>query len=386
MTHESNLVYTKERPFLAFIKERYSLCKPYSKKNTQHIVIDIEGSGIKYNVGDCLGVFPTNGLALVDQTLKVLHATGEEIVCDPRSNGHYTLREFLTKKGNITQFSRKLLDLIFTKQTTPSKKQFLSELLADTHKERLKNYMHNHELWDLLSEHAEIHWAPQEICDLMMPLLPRLYSIASAQEWVGNEVHLTVSNLAYLSNHHLRRGVCTHYLSDTVPIEDRSVPIYPHPHHGFTLPDDPRASLIMIGPGTGVAPYRGFLQARMRLGHTGRNWLFFGEWNRSTDFFYEDEWVQMQKQLHLQIDTAFSRDQAEKIYVQHRMLEKSEEFYRWLEEGAYLYVCGDASHMAKDVDTVLHQIIQVQGKKSPEEAKAYVKSLRSEKRYLRDVY
>jgi sulfite reductase (NADPH) flavoprotein alpha-component len=219
-----------------------------------------------------------------------------------------------------------------------------------------------------------------------MPLLPRLYSIASAQEVVGNEAHLTVANLSYRTNHHIRRGVCTHYLCDLAPLGEKCVPVYHHPNRGFTLPDDPQAALIMIGPGTGIAPYRGFLQARIAHGHPGRNWLFFGEWNRATDFFYEDEWRAMQNRIPLRIDTAFSRDQEYKIYVQHRMLEQGAELFAWLEEGAYLFVCGDANHMAKDVDGALHQIVEKHGDRTPDDAKAYLKELKAAKRYLRDVY
>lgn len=378
--------YSKTHPFVTSIKQRYRLNKIGSKKDTQHIVVDIQGSGIQYSAGDCIGIFPVNDPHLVHRTLHALHFKGDEPIHDAQ-NQPITVKDFLTYKANITQFSRKFLGELAARQPQQEKKSKLDNLLAEGNREGLKNYLNTHELWDALSENQEISWDPQEIATLMMPLLPRLYSIASAQEAVGDEVHLTVSNLKYETNGHERKGVCTHYLCDLVPLKDKTVQVYPYPqHHGFTIPENPNAPIIMVGPGTGVAPYRGFLQARAKKNHQGKNWLIFGEWNRATDFFYEEEWAEFQKVIPLKIDTAFSRDQEHKVYVQNKMLENAEEFYSWLESGAYLYVCGDASRMAKDVEAALHQIIQEQGRKSPEEVKQYIKELKAEKRYVRDVY
>lgn len=382
---DTNLIYTKNHPFISYVKQRYSLCKQGSKKNTQHVILDIEGSGIQYDVGDCVGVFPLNDPDLVNITLESLGKKGNETVVD--SGGHpLTLKEYLTRQGNITQFSRKMLNEVAIRQPNSVKKEKIQHLFHENNKEELKKFFHNHEVWNVLADNPEVQWEPQEFCNLLMPLLPRLYSIASSQETVGNEVHLTVANLLYETNQHVRRGVCTHYLCDLAPVGEKSVRIYPHAHHGFTIPDNPSASLIMVGPGTGIAPYRGFLQARIQRKHTGRNWLFFGEWNRTTDYFYEEEWRQFQEKIPFRIETAFSRDQEHKIYVQHRMHEHGAELYSWLEHGAYFFVCGDASRMARDVDAALHEIIQSHGSKTFEEAKHYVKTLKHEKRYLRDVY
>jgi sulfite reductase (NADPH) flavoprotein alpha-component len=217
--------------------------------------------------------------------------------------------------------------------------------------------------------------------------LPRFYSISSSQRCVGEEIHLTVAPLEYESNGHKRRGVCTHYLCQLVELHDPVIPIFVQSSHGFNLPQDLHIPLVMIGPGTGVAPFRAFMQERL-LHHQskGRHWLFFGEWNRDYDFFYEEDWLEFSKQGHLRLGLAFSRDQEQKVYVQHKMWEAGEELFQWLEEGAYLYVCGDAQRMAKDVEVALQSIIQEFGKKEAQAAKEYIKHLRQQKRYLRDVY
>ena len=221
---------------------------------------------------------------------------------------------------------------------------------------------------------------------MLMPLLPRFYSIASSMKEVSNEVHLTVADLKYISNQHVRRGVCTYYLCELAPMHQEIIPIFVQPHHGFTVPENRDADLIMIGPGTGIAPYRAFMQERMALNATGKNWLFFGECYRAYNYFYEDYWNSLAAQEKLEIDLAFSRDQEHKIYVWHRMLEKAPEIFNWLQNGAYLFVCGDAHRMAKDVDATIHKIVREQGGMDEHAAKNYIKQLKAENRYLRDVY
>lgn len=378
--------YTRTNPFLASIKERYSLCKPGSLKNTQHIALDLKGSEILYDVGDSIGIYPKNDPQLVEMTLQAIKAAGDEIVLDKHGEHPCSLRDFLTNKANITEASKKFLQELCYRQQNPTKKAYLEQLHSDEHKEALKVYLASHELWDLLQGHEEVVFAPQELCNFLMPLLPRLYSISSASQAVDNEVHLTVAKVEYQTNAQQRRGVCTHYLCQLAPMHAPVVPVYIQPHHGFTLPDNHETSIIMIGPGTGVAPFRAFMQERLAKNAAGRNWLFFGEWNRSHHFFYEEFWLNLADQGKLRLDLAFSRDQEHKIYVQHRMLERGQELFQWLEEGAHLYVCGDAHRMAKDVEAALFQIIQIHGKKQETEAKNYLKRLRSEKRYLRDVY
>lgn len=380
------VLYNKSNPFLAKVKERYNLTLPGSKKNTQHVVLDIKDSGLTYHVGDSVGIFPMNQEDLVSKTLKAMHANGTELVLDKHTGETYALKDFLTRKANVTDLSKKLLSIIAQQQTNKEKKEYLDSILAEGAQEKFKAFLETHELWDALQENHEVVFPLQELCNLLMPLLPRLYSISSSMSVVGEEIHLTIGVLKYHSNGYQRVGVCTHYLCETVPLNEAIVPIYIQPHHGFTLPHASDSHIIMIGPGTGVAPFRAFLQERMAFNAQGKNWLFFGECNRSTDFFYQDYWTQLENEGKLRLNVAFSRDQENKIYVQHRMIENGRDLYQWIDEGAYLYVCGDASRMAKDVEAALYEIIRTHGQKDEAETKAYIKKLRAEKRYLRDVY
>lgn len=376
-------MYSKTHPFPATIKERYLLSKPGSKRHTYHIVLDLKGSGYTYNVGDSIGVFAPNDASVVEKTLKAMKSRGDEPIQEKNSENVLSLHDFLTHKANLGQFSRKLLTEIAQRQTNLQKKDHLTQLLNDEHHNALKAYQEQHHLWDLLAEHAEVTFAPQELCMMMMPMLPRLYSIASSQHAVGDEVHLTVSHLIYNSNGLDREGVATSFLCRRAPLHHAVIPTYIQPHHGFTLPENAHTPIIMVGPGTGIAPFRAFMQQRLHAQCPGKNWLFFGEWNQAYDFFYEDFWAFIP---NLTVTTAFSRDQEHKIYVQHRMLEQGQEIYQWLQLGAILYVCGDAQHMAKDVDHALHQIFEIYGSMDTTAAKQAVKQLRSNKQYLRDIY
>lgn len=376
-------MFDKLNPYKASIKNRYHLSKPGSKRCTYHITLDLGSSGLKYCVGDSVGIFCKNSAEVVQLTIAAMKAKGDELVFGRNALSAMPLLDFLTMKANIGQVSRKLIQEIALKQTNLEKKGNLEKLLTDAHHDALKAYLEQRELWDLLNEHEEVTFSPQELCSLLMPLLPRLYSIASSQDVAGNEIDLTVSHLIYHTNGYERRGACTDYLCSSAPLNDPSIPIYIQPHHGFTLPEDASKPIIMVGPGTGVAPFRAFLQQRMYDNAEGQNWLFFGEWNRAYDFFYEEYWNELP---NLRVTTAFSRDQEHKIYVQHRLLENSQEVYNWLERGAYFYVCGDAQRMAKDVDAALLSIIQKERNCDIEVSKKMVKQLRNEKRYLRDIY
>jgi sulfite reductase (NADPH) flavoprotein alpha-component len=379
--------FNRQNPYLASIKDRYTLSKPGSKKRTQHLIIDLRDSGITYQAGDSIGIYPKHDLELVSKTLLALRANGNERILLKQAEESLSIAEFLTEKANITDISPKLFREITVRQPDAEKKHVLEELQREENRETLKAYLEKHEVWDFLIANEEVFFTPQELADLLMPLLPRFYSISSSQRYVGEEVHLTIASFEYESNGHKRRGVCTHYLCQLTELHVPNVPIFVQPSHGFHLPHDHQIPLVMIGPGTGVAPFRAFLQERLLHHHTkAKHWLFFGEWNRQYDFIYEEDWLEFSKWGHLHIDLAFSRDQEKKIYVQHKMWEKGEELYRWLEEGAYLYVCGDAQRMAKDVEAMLQAIVQEFGKKEPQEAKEYIKHLRQQKRYLRDVY
>lgn len=381
----SQPVYSKAHPFLARITERYLLCQPGSGKSTYHLVLDLSGSGMSYKVGDSIAIQPTNDPEVVERTLRALAASGQESIVDKHSSTFF-LQDYLFTKANLTEVPRKLIAVLAERQTCQPKKESLERLLSEGQRELLKEYQESHEVWDTLEENAEVKLEPQELCLMLQPLLPRFYSIASSMHSVGDEVHLTVAELRYVTNGHLRHGVCSHYLCNLAPMHCSVVPVYLQPSHGFTLPENDETSIIMVGPGTGVAPYRGFMQERVCKAARGKNWLFFGECHRKTEFFYEEYWSDLVRQDLLRLDTAFSRDQEQKLYVQHRLLEQGKEVFEWLENGAHLYVCGDARHMAKDVDAAIHMIVQSHGGADERASKEYVKKLKSEKRYLRDVY
>lgn len=375
--------YSKTNPFLATIKERYSLCTPHSQKDTQHVVLCLQGSNINYEVGDSVAICPKNNPITVQRTLEALKATGSEIVKD-RDQKEWKLADLLATHVNINEINQKFVTALC--QHLDSTKNPFDTLLQEENRKHLKEFLLSHSYWQLLKQYPEVTFTPQALVNLLTPLLPRFYSIASAQSVVGNEMHLTVALLKYLIADQERLGVCTNYLCHLAPMQQPIVPLYIHPHRGFTLPNNPDHSIIMIGPGTGVAPFRAFMQERINQRAKGKNWLFFGEWNRHSNFFYESYWNDLVIKGQLRLDVAFSRDQQHKIYVQHRMLEKGADLFRWLEEGAYLYVCGDAEHMAKDVEAALLAIIQQHGALDLQEARNYLKRLRNEKRYLRDVY
>lgn len=386
MSYINICMFDRTHPFNATVKSRYSLCKPGSKKFTHHVVLDLKGSEIKYHVGDSVAIYPTHDPELVQRTLNALGANGDETILEKHTGIPHSLREYLTYKASITDVSRKLIQELANRQTNSEKKERLDFLFLEGNKDALKEYQKNHELWDTLEENQEVKWDVAELSHFIQPMLPRFYSISSSQKAVGDEVHLTVSYVKFISNQYPRLGVCSHFLCDMAILHQTPIPIYIQPSNGFVLPSEKGKDIILIGPGTGVAPFRAFLQERLVNQDPGKNWLFFGEWNREFDFFYQDFWEELQSNDQIQIDTAFSRDQPHKVYVQHRMLEKAKEFWEWIQKGAIIYVCGDAHRMAKDVDATLHTIIQDQGQMSESDAKAFVKHLRAEKRYLRDIY
>ena len=354
------------------VKECYSLCKEGSEKNTFHVVLDLKGTDISYSVGDCIGILPRNDGLVVNETLKAVGATGEEVILD-REGDEWNFREYLTHRATITSISRQLFTYVAKG----------SDLLAKEKRAELKQYLEGHDVWHFLNEYST-SFTPQELVNLLMPLLPRLYSIASSQKAHPDEVHLAVALVDFVSPYgYPKKGVCSSYLNQ---LEEGEVAIYHHPHSGFTVPEDLTRDMIMIGPGTGVAPFRAFLQERVTSSASGKNWLFFGERNRQHHFFYEEYLSDLVNRDQLRLECAFSRDQEEKIYVQNKMLEHAEELYQWLENGAYFYVCGDAKKMAKDVEETLQKIFQEQGDLDSNSARERVKALRKEKRYLRDVY
>jgi sulfite reductase (NADPH) flavoprotein alpha-component len=381
MSADPTALYSRKNPFPAKLKTNRKLTAEGSAKDTRHFEIDLSGSGLTYEVGDSLGVFPTNNPALVEEILGVLGFSGEEQVPDPNGN-IVSIREALTKSYVITEKDKKLLAAIAEKDPTAA---HFVPMTTPEGKAELDAYVWGREVIDPLLAHPAAKFTPEEFVKCLRKLQPRLYSIASSQKAHASEVHLTVAAVRYETHGRKREGVCSTFLSDRA--DNSSVPVFVHTAKHFRVPEDLSTHVIMVGPGTGIAPFMAFLQERKVSGATGQNWLFFGDQKAATDFLYREELEAWQKEgvLH-KLSTAFSRDQSEKIYVQHRMLEAAEELYSWLEQGAYFYICGDASRMAKDVDAALHQVVEKAGGKSSEEAAAYVEELKKSKRYRKDVY
>ncbi len=378
--------YSRSNPFLASVKTRHTLCRPGSQKETQHIEIDISGSNIRYSVGDSIAVVPSNDPELVRRVLATQGARGDEMIVEPKTLRQVSFSEFLLHHANLADCTRKMIDEIAQRLSSGSKKDDYCKLLSEEGGADLKEFLKGRDVLDLLEESGQACLSPQELAGLLKPMMPRFYSISSSQNAVGDEIHLTVVLQRWEAKGRVRQGVCSHFLCAQVPLNDAVVPIYLHPHRGFTLPEDMAVPLIMVGPGTGIAPFRAFMQEREFHGAHGKNWLFFGEWNRAHHYFYQDFWEKLEKHGKLRVDLAFSRDQESKVYVQHKMLENGKEIFKWLQEGAYFYVCGDASRMSKDVELALHEIVKAHGGFSEERAKEYVKELRHQKRYLKDVY
>jgi sulfite reductase (NADPH) flavoprotein alpha-component len=358
------------------------LSGPESEKDTRHFELDLTGWGLSFEVGDSLAVYPANDPELVDEIIHMLGATGDEKV--PRPRGESTgLREALLRDYSITRPTPKFLRAIAQRASAAPT---LSYLLAPDRKQDLETYLWGMEVIDFLIEHPSARFAPQEFVGLLTKLQPRLYSVASSLNAYPDQVHFIVDVVRYESNGRLRQGVCSSFLAERA--DDVPVPVFPSVAKHFHLPDDPEIPIIMIGPGTGVAPFRAYLQERKATGAKGKNWLFFGSQHQRCDFAYGEEFGAFKKEgLLTRLDCAWSRDQAEKIYVQHRMKDNAAEIWKWLDaEGAHFFVCGDAKRMAKDVDATLRKIVQERGGKSVDQANEYVEKLKSDKRYKRDVY
>jgi len=341
----------------------------------------LAGSGLAYEAGDALGVFPTNCPDLAKEILAALRCSGEETV-PGRDGGEVSLFEALLQDFEITRIPHSFISAIAER----SGDEALQKLAAPDANGELSTFLRGREIIDLLHACRSVRLAPAEFTALLKKLQPRLYSISSSPKAHPGEVHLTVSVVRYESLERKRKGVCSTFLADRVPAA-ASVPVFVHSNKNFRPPPDGKIPMIMVGPGTGIAPFRAFLEERRVTGATGKNWLFFGDQRAATDFMYRDELETMLRDGTLtRLDTAFSRDQAEKSYVQHRIRENATELFAWLQAGAHFYVCGDASHMAKDVDATLHEIIQTAGGLTPDRASEYVERLKAEKRYQRDVY
>ncbi len=378
--------FDKNNPFAACLVDRRRLSSSASQKDTQHFSVSLEGSGLTYKCGDSLGVFPTNNSQAVQALLKAAGFTGDESVTIPKDASAITLREALTKRLSLNGPTYKFVQLLHDRANDAGEKAQLAALIAEPDAEKKKAWIEQREYLDLFIEFPSAKITAQELVELQRKLMPRLYSISSAPSKYPNEIHLTVAVVRYETNGRKREGVCSSFLADRAHLNTPEVPVFVA-HSHFGLPADDNVPVIMVGPGTGVAPFRSFVMDRATRGAKGRNWLFFGDQRKDHDFLYADEWAAYLKSGALtRLDLAFSRDQAEKVYVQDRMRENAVELWQWISAGAYFYVCGDAKRMAKDVDATLHAIVAEHGKMSAEAAIEWVKQFKKDGRYQRDVY
>jgi sulfite reductase (NADPH) flavoprotein alpha-component len=371
--------YTRANPFPGKLVVNRSLCGEGSDKDTRHFEIDLKGWGLNYEVGDSMTVWPTNDPILVDEIVKTICAKGDEKVKGPK--GDTTLRDALLCDYRITQTTPRFLKVIAERASAAP---LLSDLLKPERKQDLDTYLWGMEVIDFLIEHPSIKWTPQEFVDTLAKLQPRLYSISSSLKAHPDQVHFTIDVVHYESRGRMRKGVCSTFLAERA--DKVAVPVFPNTSK-FRLPDDGNTPIIMVGPGTGVAPFRAFLQERKAVGAKGRNWLFFGSQKASCNYFYQAELQEYQLDGFLtRLDLAWSRDQEKKVYVQDLMMQNAAEIWKWLDQGAQFFVCGDARRMAKDVDAALRKIIQQEGGKGEDVTNEYVEKLKSDKRYKRDVY
>ncbi len=376
--------YNRANPFKARLTENYSLSGPGSNKDTRHLVIHLGDSGIKYVPGDSLGVVPRNFPKAVDELLAALKLDPATQVAQP--TGPVSLRELLITGYILNRVSKKFVKAVLERLPEGDSKTKLGEIVAND--ETFEDYIFTRDYTDVLIDYP-VAFTAEEFLPLTNKVAPRLYSIASSPKAHPGEVHLTVAVVKYHTHGREKMGIASGYLAHGQELNVNEVPVYIQPTKHFHMPP-PDAPIIMVGPGTGIAPFRAFLEEREVEGAKGKNWLFFGDQKKSSDFLYEKQFTDMlAKGLLTRLDTAFSRDQAEKIYVQNRMQENGAELWKWLkDEGAYFYVCGDAKRMAKDVHQTLIAIAQEHGGMTPEAAKEYIEVTfaKTEKRYLKDVY
>ncbi len=374
-------VFDKKHPFPSELLDRCSLTGEGSSKETIHLELSLAGSGMSYDAGDALAVIPTNRTEDVEGILKATGFSGDETVTLPKG-GERKLLDALTSDLDVTHLTKPILE----KYNKLAASDRIAEIVSKGHSDELHEYLHGRQLVDALEEFPIKGLKPNDFVGILRKMPPRLYSIASSQKAHPDEVHLTVGVVRYNTHEKGRVGVCSTYMSDRVGVGE-TMPVYVHHNKNFRLPADNDTPTIMVGPGTGIAPFRSFVEEREAIGAKGKNWLFFGERNYNFDFLYQLEWQEHLKSGGLnRLDVAFSRDQKKKIYVQDRLLQRADDVWKWLEDGAHFYVCGDAANMAGDVHEALLQIAQKQGGKSAEDAQAWIADLKKSKRYQRDVY
>ena len=374
---ENNVTYTRKNPFLATVVDKVKITGRDSDKEVYHVELSLDGSGITYEPGDSVGILANNPPQLVNDILTFSGFNGDESVTI--KEGIFSLNEALSNHLEITVINRDVVQ----KYQAIVKNNELQKVVEN--EELLDQYLYGHDVLDLLQDFP-FAFTAQNLADVLRAFPVRLYSISSSQAAVGDEVHITVSTVRYSNKGRLRGGACSTYLADRIEI-DSQVAVFIEKNPAFKLPESEETPVILIGAGTGVAPYRAFLQQREANNQKGKTWLFFGERRFHSDFLYQVEWQMLLKDGYLEkIDVAFSRDQEEKIYVQTRLIEKQKEVFEWLKGGANIYLCGDMKQMAHDVQNTLLRIFETQGGLTEEKALEYLKTLKKEKRFQTDVY
>lgn len=395
-------LYNQNNPWQAEIVDKRTLTGSGSSKSVRHYSLNLEGSDIHYKPGDCIEVAPVNDEALVDELIAFMMWDKDEQVSVDGQN--FPLRYALINKLEIRQPKLRFIQLMAAK----SRNQVFKDIISDGSKQDIDEYSYGKDVFGLIKANCKPPLPkegvkafiqrlmggnpvypviePQVFVNYMKTLQPRAYSIASSQKANPNEVHLTIADVRYQLEGRHHKGACSTYLADNINQGDK-VNCWLLKNRYFAVPEDGSKPVIMVGPGTGIAPFVGFLQERQANGDTGKNWLFFGDREAEQDFLYKEEITAFQDSgILTKLDLAFSRDQEEKIYVQHRMKEKAAEIFAWLEEGASFYICGDARNMAADVEETLYGIIQQEKSCTQKEAEAYVKQMVRDQRYLKDVY
>ncbi|SDM56036.1 sulfite reductase (NADPH) flavoprotein alpha-component [Bacillus sp. OK048] len=381
-TKSDNLSFSRNHPFQAKVLKNINLNGTGSSKETRHIELSLKGSGLSYVPGDALGIVPANDPELVATLLEEMGWDEETAVLINKQSETLMLKEALTTYFEITLLTKKILQ----QAAAFTENEELQTLVLVENATQLKEYCYGRDLLDMLRDFGPWKASAQEIVSLLRKMTPRLYSIASSITANPDEVHLTIGAVRYTANERDRNGVCSVLCAERVQ-EGDTLPVFVQPNKHFYMPESPETDIIMVGPGTGIAPFRSFIQERAVTEATGQSWLFFGDQHAASDFLYQNELEKYQQDGVLtRIDTAFSRDSDQKVYVQHKMLENSKELFEWFENGAYFYVCGDKERMAKDVNEALICVIEKEGALDREAAEAYLKDMQKQGRYQRDVY
>ncbi|WP_286230621.1 sulfite reductase subunit alpha [Neobacillus mesonae] len=375
-------VFSRTNPFQAKVLKNINLNGTGSSKETRHVELSLKDSGLSYKPGDALGIIPSNDPELVAALISEMGWDEEAVVTVGKQGETMLLKEALTNYCEITLLTKKILQgaAAFTEN------EELQKLVLVENAAQLKEYCNGRDLLDMLREFGTWKATAQDIVSLLRKMTARLYSIASSITANPDEVHLTIGAVRYTAHGRDRKGVCSVLCAERVQ-EGDTLPVFVQANKHFFLPETLDKDIIMVGPGTGIAPFRSFIQELAVNKATGRSWLFFGDQHAASDFLYQGELEQYQKDGVLtKLDTAFSRDSDQKVYVQHKMLEHSKDLFEWIEKGAYFYVCGDKEHMAKDVNEALLTVIEKEGAMDRDAAEAYLKDMQQQGRYQRDVY